>query len=592
MDTSLNFVALVESSPITRLNHEYNNKFVNKIKETFTETQQQLFVSSLYCFLNYHPTNDYVIDLDNVWQWLGFSQKAHAKRTLEKFFVTEKDYKCMLSRSGDQKEDNRGGHNKETILLNVHTFKLYCIKADTKKANEIHDYFIKLEELMQTIVLEESNELKLQLEQVNLQMVQTNKNTQHQIQLERQKVLYDKFNYNMDIVYIFRVKQYENGEYIIKIGESREGIHGRYTEHHRSYEDPLLLDCFAVKKSKTFEQYLHKHDNIRMHKVTDLVGHESEIELFRIGRGLTYQSLQKIIQQNIQNFNVLDEKYFEDMIKHALSKLNLQNNFTPQNNLMQEILQTNQQLLHQIQSLEKSHQELLTKYNASQTRTTTNFQQPLVTLGPRLQRIHPETMSLDKVYESVSECMNEFPAICRPSMTKAVTENTIYHGYRWLFVERDQDPNVLHNLQETKITRPQNLGYIAKLNVSKTEIINVYLDRKTAANQNGYESSSALDLPVKRNTITNGHYYQLYDTCEESLKQTFEEKIHGEPILYKEGIGQFDANTIQMTQEFSSKYDCLRKLKMSDKTLAKALDKKLPYNGYVYKVLGNKLQCL
>lgn len=591
METSLNFVALVETSPITRLNREYNNRFVNKIKETFTETQQQLFVSSLYCFLNYHSTNDFVIELDNIWQWLGFQQKITAKILLEKHFVVNKDYKCMLCRSAEQKKEGRGGHNKETILLNVRTFKFLCIKADTKKANEIHDYFIKLEELMQTIVLEESNELKLQLEQVNQQMIETNKNTQHQIQLERQKVLYDKFNYNMDIVYIFRVKQYENGEYIIKIGESREGIHGRYTEHHRNYEDPLLLDCYAVKKSKKFEQYLHKHDNIRMYKVTDLVGHESEIELFRIGRGLTYQSLQKIIQQNIQNFNVLDEKYFEDMIKHALTNINLQNNFTPQNNLMQEILQTNQQMMHQIQSLEKSHQELLTKYNASQTRTTTNFQQPLVTLGPRLQRIHPETMSLDKVYESVSECMNEFPAICRPSMTKAVTENTIYHGYRWLFVERDQDPNVLHNLQETKITRPQNLGYIAKLNVSKTEIINVYLDRKTAANQNGYESSSALDLPVKRNTITNGHYYQLYDTCEESLKQTFETKIHGEPILYKEGIGQFDANTIQMTQEFSSKYDCLRKLKMSDKTLAKALDKKLPYNGYVYKVLGNKLQC-
>jgi hypothetical protein len=164
-----------------------------------------------------------VIDLDNVWQWLGFSQKAMAKRTLEKNFVTEKDYKCLLCRSAEQKDDNRGGHNRETIVMNIQTFKLLCIKADTKKANEIHDYFIKLEELMQTIIMEESNELKLQLEQVNLQMVQTNKNTQHQIQLERQKVLYDKFNYNMDIVYIFRVKQYENGEYIIKIGESREG---------------------------------------------------------------------------------------------------------------------------------------------------------------------------------------------------------------------------------------------------------------------------------------------------------------------------------------------------------------------------------
>ena len=84
-DTSLNFVALVETSPITRLNHEYNNRFVNKIKETFTEAQQKMFVSSLYCFLNYHPTNDFVIDLDNVWQWLGFQKKYNAKYLLDKY---------------------------------------------------------------------------------------------------------------------------------------------------------------------------------------------------------------------------------------------------------------------------------------------------------------------------------------------------------------------------------------------------------------------------------------------------------------------------------------------------------------------------
>jgi phage anti-repressor protein len=166
MDTSLNFVALVETSPITRLNHEYNNKFINRIKETFTETQQHLFVSSLYCFLNYHPTDDYIINLDNVWQWLGFSQKDSAKRVIEKHFVLNKDYKILLHNLSEQKVDGRGGHNKQNILLNVNTFKLFCIKSDTKKANEIHDYFIKLEGLLQLIVQEEGDELKLQLQKI------------------------------------------------------------------------------------------------------------------------------------------------------------------------------------------------------------------------------------------------------------------------------------------------------------------------------------------------------------------------------------------------------------------------------------------
>jgi hypothetical protein len=40
-------------------------------------------------------------------------------------------------------------------MLNVKTFKLLCIKSGTSNANEIHEYFVKLEECV---------ELKQQLE--------------------------------------------------------------------------------------------------------------------------------------------------------------------------------------------------------------------------------------------------------------------------------------------------------------------------------------------------------------------------------------------------------------------------------------------
>jgi len=168
MDTSLNFVALLETNPITRLKGDYNNRFINRVKETFTEKQQQLFVASLYCFLNYHPTNDFVIDLDNIWQWLGFQQKYHAKYLLEKYYKEGVDF--LIPNIQDKTKEGRGGQNRQSFLLNIETFKMLCIKANTKKAHEIHKYFIKLEELLQTIVLEETNELRLQLEQANEKM--------------------------------------------------------------------------------------------------------------------------------------------------------------------------------------------------------------------------------------------------------------------------------------------------------------------------------------------------------------------------------------------------------------------------------------
>jgi predicted GIY-YIG superfamily endonuclease len=184
--------------------------------------------------------------------------------------------------------------------------------------------------------------------------------------------------------------------------------------------------------------------------------------------------------------------------------------------------------------------------------------------------------------------MNEDKNIKRPSIMKAIQENTIYCGFRWQLVERNLDHNIIHSLEPTKETKVQNLGYIAQINKEQTEIINVYLDRKTAAQLNGYESSSALDNPVKNYTLTKGVYYKLYDKCCDGLREMFEEK-NGQPLLYKNGVGQFDAQN-NLIREFSCKYDCIKSLNMSDKTLAKALEKNISYNGFYFKEIGSKLK--
>lgn len=54
----------------------------------------------------------------------------------------------MLCQVAKQTSDTRGGHNKEIFMLNIETFKKYYLKARTKKADEIHDYFIKLEQIL------------------------------------------------------------------------------------------------------------------------------------------------------------------------------------------------------------------------------------------------------------------------------------------------------------------------------------------------------------------------------------------------------------------------------------------------------------
>ena len=143
MTASFDIVDLIENNPITKLSTTYQNKLLTKIKTKFTENEQQIFVASFYGFFNYDSKTDFVINLDDVWKWVGFSSKANSKHLLEKQFIIDKDYKLLLTKLPEQTLQPRGGHNKETIMLNIETFKKFCLKAGTKKADEIHDYYIK-----------------------------------------------------------------------------------------------------------------------------------------------------------------------------------------------------------------------------------------------------------------------------------------------------------------------------------------------------------------------------------------------------------------------------------------------------------------
>ena len=61
----------------------------------------------------------------------------------------------MLPKIQEQDKKEHGGNNKEQIMMNINTFKKFCLKSATKKADEIHDYYIKLEDLLHDVINEE-----------------------------------------------------------------------------------------------------------------------------------------------------------------------------------------------------------------------------------------------------------------------------------------------------------------------------------------------------------------------------------------------------------------------------------------------------
>ena len=140
-----------------------NNNFVNKLETHFTQEEQQLYVGNLYMYMNYHPTNDYPINLENVFKMIGFANKENAKRTLKNNFTEGEDYKILLVRTDEQVL--HGGHNKGTVMLNVDTFKNLCMLAKTNKGKVIRKYYVKLESVYNEIVKEQLEQRELEHQQ-------------------------------------------------------------------------------------------------------------------------------------------------------------------------------------------------------------------------------------------------------------------------------------------------------------------------------------------------------------------------------------------------------------------------------------------
>ena len=156
-----------------------------------------------------------------------------------------------------------------------------------------------------------------------------------------------------------------------------------------------------------------------------------------------------------------------------------------------------------------------------------------------------------------------FKSLCLKAGTKKADE---IHDY-YLKMEETIHQVIQEESDELKLQLDQ-----AKLEITKN---------------NNYESSSALDNPVKNEKQTNGHYYMLYEDCSHDLKTGFTHK----PVLYKDGVGQFDQDS-KLIREFVCKFDCIKQLKMSDKSLAKALDTNTMYNNHYFRRIGSKLQCI
>lgn len=319
---TLNIVELIEKNPITKLSQTYNNFILEKIQENFSTFEQQLFVSSFYCYLNFDKNTDFVVDLDDVWRWLDFSQKFCAIRILEANFKLDVDYKNITASSSDSDEEQstnqdkpkkHGGHNKQTIKLTIRCFKLLCLKAQTKKAGEIHEFYIKLEEIIHMAVDYQTNQLRAQLEQTNAQLNQATITLTQEKKRAIEKTLISQFPVNTECIYFGTIDNTNaDNEKLIKFGHTNN-LATRVADHHKKYTNFILAAAFRVHNKVEIENYIKDHPKIKRQLRTIEVAGKNKTEIIAYdSTNFTIDRLTKHIENiiharmyNVENFNRL-----------------------------------------------------------------------------------------------------------------------------------------------------------------------------------------------------------------------------------------------------------------------------------------------
>lgn len=316
----INIVDLIEKNPITKLSNTYNNKLLNKIKKNFSDYDQQLFVSSFYCYLNYDKNVDFVVDLDNVWKWLGFKQKISAEKVIEKHFKLNIDYtksafancKAVLNQDNTLKVKQNGGQNIIKIILTIKCFKSFCLKAQTTKASEIHEYYIKMEEVLHQTIEEESSELRFQLEEKESIILDQEKQKQQAIE----KTIICQFPVNTECVYFGSIDNTnQSQEKLIKFGHTND-LATRVLDHHKKYNNFILIEAYRVQNKVEIENLIKTHSiikkQIRMLEIngknkTEIIAYDSIFTIDKLSKHIkdiihskTYSidNLNKLMKQN------------------------------------------------------------------------------------------------------------------------------------------------------------------------------------------------------------------------------------------------------------------------------------------------------
>lgn len=530
-----------------------SDRLQQMLKEVFITEDERTFLTHFNLYLEHgNDPNKHVVDFDLVWEWMGFSRKDNAKRTLMKFFEINADYIIESSPrpNEEQSQSRRGGHNKETIMLSVNTFKSLCMLSNTAKGKQSRLYYIRMEQALFKFLDDERTQQVTTLKSA----LKRDKERDHQ------KTLITH-NHMKQCVYVFRVSDIdEDGSYLVKFGKTCD-IKTRTSFLAKDFDVCVLLEVIQTPNEHRLEQHVFHRPTIRRRRIANT-------EVIQLDNNFTVEDFVKLIRDSARSIEESNMNISQIIIKRI------------RDNIHDEVDEaTKAYFIEKIANPELDY------------------------VGdPEVQRFHtvykydPKDLtnpieSFESLRDAVRSIKNIDSRFRDYHVRDAATASTLLAGFRWYYIdETAENPRMTpprpipptHVVPEKK----KASSLVAQISADKTKVLKVY-DSVNSAAKAVETSACNVTLAKQNGKKAKGFHWAMWDELGQALKDTYTEALPQalQSKRCSKRIQQKDPVTYEVIEEFACIQDIVTKHKICHKKINELCKSGAMYKGFVWSLI-------
>ena len=412
--------------------------------------------------------------------------------------------------------------------------------------------------------------------------------------------------HNKNVIYICKFKNIDE-KFIIKIG-STQNIKERIYNLNNQFEniEPNILDIIEVNNYRKYEKYLHNHPYIKQfyYEFIKKDGAISNETYLTTEEQCNY--IINILNEDKKKFDIdaielenLRLKIEEKKSENNLIELKINEYKLKQKELEAEIKKNELELkkievekigIESIESVEPAEQQEQPEQPDQESNYSYNFEIRKINNGIRVPKVYQYNINNLKdpinIYESPKELIRVNSDIFMSSLKNAIKNNTIYKNYRWIFVNRNEEPPA--EIPETVDNNCKSplIKYIAMIDIKKMKILNVFSTQKEAVASRNMKSNG-FTRAISQYSISSGHYWKYFDDCPIEMRNEYllHNKLPEKYVSVKsKTVSQICPRTNEIIKTYNSKNEVINKFQMSMLTLSKFSENGNIHNGYRWKI--------